>query len=254
MRRHTVAHIKKTHTHTHEIARADTHTHRRNLRTQTLPLGHMQSEQRETLLPLSWWQWDQWLIDKRAAEKGNILPMSWRNPPAPLLPFISHFKWQMAKDLWPWGHEGVCHQTPSNSWLFLKYMSCFFFFTGFHVHPVRVRSFQCCFSCLTLEWLLSAWCKYGWLCQTALYQQVTDCAIYVRHVRSSTAMELQNWIPWLEKWHKKKWVTLPWTTGAKAKLNEEIKPKSCFKSRQCNIQVRCKVLESKSKFLCFWMI
>lgn len=75
---------------TDEIVTTDTHTHRPNLRTQTLPLSHMPFEQRETLLSLSCWQWDQWLIDKRAAEKGNILPMSWRSLQSPLWLLMSH--------------------------------------------------------------------------------------------------------------------------------------------------------------------
>lgn len=154
-----------TRTRTHEIVRR-TRT-RRNLRTQTLPLSHMQSEQRETLLALSWWQWDQWVIDKRAAEKGNILLMSCRNPQSTLLPLISHVQWQLCEPPAMIERCGI---------YFSERYQLFYF----------MWSFLRCTSCFMLERLQSACCKYGWLCQTthlpAGYRLCYLCAVRQEYV------------------------------------------------------------------------
>lgn len=217
-REDTRLHTERRYTHSWDSENRSAHTHRRNLRTQTLPLRHMQSEQRETLLPLSWWQWDQWLIDKRAAEKGNILLMSWRNPQSPLLPLILLFKRQQAHHCDP---DAMMERQGCNADYLSKIHELFCFLTCFLT--AKVWAFQPRASSFTLEWLL---CKYGWLCQTVSHQQVTVfcylCAVCVVQ-QEHRGTEVNDTEVLLSR---------PWTATVKVALSKALKPS--LKSWRCN--------------------
>lgn len=112
----------------------------------------MPFEQRETLLSLSCWQWDQWLIDKRAAEKGNILPMSWRSLQSPLWLLMSHLLTKssliLLRNRWD---ASICRQIDIYS-------------------PVCEEAVnQHHVSWFTWEWPLRAHCECRWLCQRATW-------------------------------------------------------------------------------------
>lgn len=127
---------------------------RRNLRTQTLPLGHMPSEQRETLLSLS-------LVTVRSVtdrqksswERKHILAMSWRNPKSLVLPWnaqLQRFFFLVFE----------CFDLTGEGWIFLPWNRC---------------------------------CKSGWLCQRADYQRGTVGVIYVPGGRCSGGAQPHDW-------------------------------------------------------------